>query len=303
MTRLHMLIGGLNSESPADFPHLARLIARGRPEGLPVETGNSAVLARLFGIEMAELAAVALAAEGIAPGTERWFHADPVHLLAGMHSLTLFDSRHFRIEPDESAALLATLNRHFAGEIEFLAPHPMRWYARFRKAPTVDSPPLDAIAGKAIAADLIAGPDARELQRITMEIQMLLHDHPVNEAREERNEASLNSLWFTGGGSYRKPEASFDQVMADDFQARALAAAAGIRLVPLTANLGQLPDGHTLVILDRSRHGQHDEAWFAPALRSLQRGDLEQVRLTLTASPPTHRVVDRWRSLRFWINR
>ena len=298
---MHLLVGGLNCESLADLPHLARLSARGRSG--PVEAGTSAALARLFGVDIGDLAAIALAAEGADPGADTWFHADPVHLLAGMHSLTLFDGRQFDIQADESAALLATLNRHFAGEIEFLAPHPARWYARFKRTPEVDMAPLDQVAGSVVSPDLIAGPDAPELQRTSTEIQMLLYTHPVNEAREERNEATVNGLWFWGGGRYRQPAAQFDQVMADDFHTRALAAAAGIRSMPLPARLDRLPDGRTLAVLDRRHAEQHDEDWFAPLLHGLQKGHAEAVELTLTGRPATRHVIDRWRSLRFWLNR
>lgn len=297
MKRLHLLVGGLHPEALADFPHLARLVARGRVEDAPADTGHSAALARLFGIDARDLPAIALAAEGIDPGADAWFRADPVHLLAGMHSLTLFDSRHFQLATDEAAALIAALNAHFAGEIEFLAPHPLRWYARFRRLPDVEVPPLDQIAGAAIAPDQIAGPDARELQRAAMEIQMLLHGHPVNDAREERNEATVNGIWFWGGGTYRKPAASFDRVLADDFPPLALAGAAGIPAGPLADHR---PGGRTLAVLNLDR--QHDRDWFEPALRGLQKGQMDEVRLTLTGPQASRRVIDRWRALRFWRN-
>ncbi|MDD4882734.1 MAG: hypothetical protein PHX10_14235 [Gallionellaceae bacterium] len=303
MTRMHLIVGGLNRESLAELPHLARLMARGRSGTSPVDAGISATLARLFGVEQRDLAAIALAAEDADPGADCWFHADPVHLLAGMHSLTLFDGRQFQIQDDESAALLATLNRHFDGEIEFLAPHPARWYARFKRTPEVDMPPLDQVAGSVVSPGLIAGPDAQELQRTSTEIQMLLYTHPVNEAREERNEATVNGLWFWGGGRYRQPAPQFDQVMADDFHARALAEAASIRSMPLPAGLDRLPEGRTLAVLDRRHVEQHDEDWFAPILRGLQRGRLDEVELTLAGHPATRHGIDRWRSLRFWLNR
>lgn len=295
MTRLHLLAGG---RTPDDLPHLNRLIARGHALDTPMAAGLSAALAHLFGLGSRDLAAHAYAGEGGQPGEAAWFRADPVHMLAGMHSITLFDSRHFQLGPDESDALVSALNRHFEGEIEFLAPHPLRWYARFHAPPAVEVPPLDQVAGGPVGLDLIGGPDARRLQRTAMEIQMLLHDHPVNAAREARGEAAVNGVWLWGGGTWQQPAATFDRVLADDFLARALAGAADIPVVPLAAEYGQLAGARTLVVLDRTTH--HDTNWFGPALRALQRGRLEAVELTLVGAPTRHYAVNRWQSLRFW---
>lgn len=301
MKRLHLLVGGLAHGPWPDRPHLARLIARGRPADAGACTGTSAALAALFGIESRDLPAIMLAAEGGDAGSEAWFCADPVHLLAGMHSLSLLDSRQFQLPADEAAALVAALNRHFGDEMEFRAPHPTRWYARFRQTPKVAIPPLDQVAGSAITPEQIAGPDAREVQRISMEIQMLLHGHPVNESRDERHEATINSVWFWGGGGGRRAVANFDQVMADGFTAQALARAAGRPAMPLPDTLqpGRLPDGYTLAVLERPVPGQ-DAAWFEPVLRALQRGQLDAVELTLTGEPALRRVVGRWQARRFW---
>jgi hypothetical protein len=42
---------------------------------------------------------------------------------------------------------------------------------------------------------------AKKWRRLQNELQMILHDHPVNEARLERGELSINSVWLYGCGS------------------------------------------------------------------------------------------------------
>jgi len=40
-------------------------------------------------------------------------------------------------------------------------------------------------------------------RRLQNELQMLLHDHPVNAAREARGELAINGIWFWGAGAFR----------------------------------------------------------------------------------------------------
>jgi hypothetical protein len=45
-----------------------------------------------------------------------------------------------------------------------------------------------------------AGPDADGYRRVVSEIEMALHDHPVNRERQARGQRPVNSLWLWGGG-------------------------------------------------------------------------------------------------------
>lgn len=295
MTHLHLLCGPAPG-GPAG--HLAKLFVRGRANGASDAGGRDAALARLFGVEVRDLAALNYAADGGDAGDLAWFRVDPVHMLAGMHSVTLFDSRNFRLTAEEAGALATALNRHFLPEVEFFNPHPVRWYARFRRPLRVDAPPLDEVAGGTVEPGLIGGPDARALQRTAMEIQMLLHDHPVNAAREGRGEASVNAVWLSGGGVWRRPAAAFDRVLADDFTARALADAAGIPVEAVPEAFPRQLAGRVLAVLEHA--DPHDATWFEPALRALQRGHLDSIEVTLLGKPGRCTVVDRWQALRFW---
>jgi hypothetical protein len=46
-----------------------------------------------------------------------------------------------------------------------------------------------------------AGAGAASFHRLQSEIQMLLHEHPVNEARRQRGQLVINTLWLWGGGT------------------------------------------------------------------------------------------------------
>lgn len=278
MRHLHLLL----STPPGYGPHLKRLLARGQTKEVP-PSGPNAVLDRLFATDGA-LAGHLLAAEGIASESGPWFRADPVHLLAGMHSVSLLDSRRFTLATDEANALVAALNAHFGEEAYFVAPHPERWYVRFKQVIDAVAPAPDALAGVPVVPDLVTGPDAARLHRFAMEAQMLLHGLEINETREARGELPVNGLWFWGGGTQRAPAAEFDLILADDFTARALARAADIDCQPQPGRF-EPAAGRKLVVLDVAANpGSLDADWFAPILAALKWGRLDT--LVLEAAGP-----------------
>jgi hypothetical protein len=44
-------------------------------------------------------------------------------------------------------------------------------------------------------------PAARPLQRLQSEMQMLLYNHPVNDARDSRRQYTVNAFWLHGAGT------------------------------------------------------------------------------------------------------
>ena len=55
------------------------------------------------------------------------------------------------------------------------------------------------------------GADALLVHGWVNEIQMLLHEHPINAAREARGALAVNSLWLWGAGRLVQPAASLGQ--------------------------------------------------------------------------------------------
>jgi hypothetical protein len=130
------------------------------------------------------------------------------------------------------------------------------------------------------------GRDAAAWNRLLTEIQMTWHTHPVNEAREARGEATVNSVWLHGGGrwaSLKRP--AFATVLADEPEWRGAAQAAGIAASPGSAT----PSDNALVIwsdLLVPRLRQDWTAWIAalrtldPRLASLARASTLDIVLT-----------------------
>ncbi len=185
------------------LPHLTRLLAAGAAVREP--DGIGAALAPHYGIARGNdwpLAAVRIKALGVDPGNAYWLAADPVTLVAGHDDVHLAGAVR-DLAAEEAAALIDTLNAHFAADgIAFVAPRPDAWFVRAAIAPAITTRPLDAVAGRTLRECLPQGSDAGTWRRWQNEIQMLLHEHPVNAARERAGRAPANSVWLADGGSH-----------------------------------------------------------------------------------------------------
>ncbi len=290
MRRLHLIVsapaaGGL--EPVGRLPTLETLRARGRPQVAAAHLTEA--ICRAFGLTSSwPVAPYALALDGVDPGERVWLRADPVSLQLFRDHLVLADTPTLGLQQDEAQALIEGLNRHFAPDgLHFVAPVPERWYLALDAQPDLAAQPSEAVAGRDIHPFLPQGADAAFWLARINEAQMLLHEHPVNEAREARGDLPVNSLWPWGAGSHAAlPMPACDCLCASHPTALALAKACGlpVRAAAGWADLaGQA--GQALVVLDASGDADQDwpkrlEAdWLRPALRSLQTGRLHALRL------------------------
>jgi len=276
-------------------PTLELLVARGRIARRARECFET-WLAGAFGLDDDALPAGALTALADDAQTvdrsARWMRADPVHLHLGRERLTLVPSAAFPLSSEEAVALCETLNAHFADifKITPSAGRPGCWAAQIAGVVVgFDTPPLEA-AGDDVDRHLRAQADAKRSHALLNELQMLLHAHPVNTAREARGEPVVNSVWFWGAGSLPSHvEGRWRTISADEPLTQGLARLAGTRGLPLAASadswLEQVPeDGRHLIVLDalRAPHALCDAEsylagvqalevrWFAPLLEALR---------------------------------
>jgi len=255
---------------------LELLIARGR-RGRSEPQRLEQWLQDAFGLE-GRLAAGALTllGAGVAPGDATWIRADPVHMQVMRDRVLLAPASGFVIAPEDADALCAAVNRHFAGTIELRALDASRWCARRAGELEVGDEPPREMAGR--EATQRAG-DA-----LLTEIQMLLHAHPVNEAREARGEPAVNSLWLWGSGRLPgKAQSRWQSVSSEDPLALGLARLAGIAAhsspADASAWLSRAPeDGRHLVILESAVEALERD-WFAPLAAALRGGQIGMLSL------------------------
>jgi hypothetical protein len=304
---------------------LETLIARGRREaGPPIEPEHW--LLGQFGVGRQRdwpSAPYCLLGDGGAPGEDVWMRADPVHLRAGRDHIVLADTSRFDITREESDAFAASINTHFAGRFTLLAQHPQRWYLRLPASPDIETEATARACGDSIDAHLPRGTQAVHWHALANELQMLLHQHPANDAREARGEIPVNGIWAWGAGRMapieRKP---FRLVVADDTLALGLARACGAASAspPATgeawlASASTGTEGSVLLVLGALRmpHSYADapawreglaaleREWFRPLRQALSRGVAGMLTLHLLGAERSLRVeITRTDLRRFW---
>jgi hypothetical protein len=280
-----------NHTPPFVAPSLGRLLAfAGAPQR---ETdGIDAALACVYGVDRQHdwpLAAVFANSVGIDPGTAYWLVASPVTLVVGRNEVSLSGAV-TDVAPEDAAALMTTLNAHFADDgLSFVAPHPDRWFVRSASVPALVTHPLSVALSKPLRELLPSGPHAGTWRRWQDEIQMLLHEHPVNVAREQRGEQPVNSLWFWGGGTRPPAHSVSVRTSANGGTAAALATYIGAPASALPADLDAVfaegSHAETIVVaLDRAPEPTTlERAWMAPAWAALCRGAVALVTLITDA--------------------
>ncbi len=223
-----------------------------------------------------------------------WLCADPVQLSFTQQSLMLADAGTLDLSMEEARAVIESLNQEFPDLGQFHAAAPERWYLSLAKPAALSTHRLAKVVGRRVDRFLPEGPDGPAWRRHFNEIQVLLHTHPVNAAREAAGRPRVNSVWFWGEGSLpaANPSPLFDAVMSNDILARGFARQAGITPLPSDASPGNAR--HTLAMLDslyRPALYSDLDAWctalvaleaekLAPALASLKAGRISTLSLT-----------------------
>jgi hypothetical protein len=281
---------------------LDRLLSRSRYQQFPA-TGLDSTLCLCFGLDDTQqalpLAPLTYLRDTGEAAPDYILRADPVHLRADQSSLRLFDSHTFPISQEEADALATAISQfysHLGWQLQ--AVHPQRWYLSLPDAPAITTRPVMQVAGRDIDPCLPQGHDAAGWHAIMNEVQMLLHNHPVNVTREQRGEPAINSLWFWGGGELPTIASTEVMRMATDYPlAMGLAQQAGIARMDVPADTAGLFDyvasGLSLLVTDelerpalygevdrwQQRLLQLEQQWFAPLLESLRQGDLASLAL------------------------
>ena len=275
--------------SAAHAPALAHLLAIAGPPARE-DGGTAAALAARHGVIRQTdwpLAPIRLAALGVDPAAAYWLAADPVTLSVGRADVQLAGVV-VDLGRADADALVATLNAHFADDgLAFVAPRPDALFVRVATAIRLSTHPPEAALGRPLRALLPHGPDAGAWLRWHSEIEMLLHEHPVNVERERTGFALANSLWFSGGGILppRPSPAHSIRTYATSGIATALAKYTGSPLRPLPSRLhdalGEAGSAESIVVALDHAHDVPaiERAWAAPARDALAAGSLQAVTL------------------------
>lgn len=324
-----LVVPGLLARATETLSALPALRAIARYAAPPLATRD--------GLAAAQVAATSLPREtpvaplfalgaGLDPGPDYVLAATPVTMVAGRDDV-LLAGRIDDLDCDDAIALIGLFNRHFAADaIVFAAPRPSTWFVRAANAPAIDTSPLDTALGHAIHRYLPRGADAKTWQRWQDEIQMLLYDHAVNQAREAQGKAPFTGVWLWGGGrladvaqppvSRRFAAAGAPGDLLRGFAVRAGQAADALRADFSATMAGMEPKVDAIVALAPCQSDddvrQLATAWLRPAVTALEHGVIDALQLiadgqgaavTWRADRPSPfaRLASRWRAPDFSI--
>ncbi|MBI3715903.1 MAG: hypothetical protein HY255_07925 [Betaproteobacteria bacterium] len=280
------------------LPALDWLLAKGNTASQPGAFLEEALQAECGCAE--PVAPLTLLADGGTPGRECWLRADPVHLAVQRDNVQLLDSHVLQPTLDEAHAIAATLNAHFLqDDLQIVVRHDARWYVRVPEADLPVAVPLWRVSGASVFERLPTHSGRINWRSLQNEVAMLLHDHPVNQAREAAGQPAINGLWFWGGGALPEKAAHHEprRIVASLALARGIALHRGDALADLPDSIDGLPAAvePTLVVLHQATRALrgNDVAgwmaavetmhanWFAPAKQKLLAGEIATLTLLL----------------------
>ena len=286
--RLTLAVPGLLALDPAILASMTSLGRLARYAGPPLTRRGTLDAFVLSGSgEGAGAAALAALGAGLDPGKSHVLRADPVSLVAGRNDVALA-ARIDDLDADGAGTMISSLNAHFAVDgLTFRAPRPDAWFILQDVAPDLTTTPLDSVRG-AIYPWLPAGGDAPRWRRWLSEMQMLLHAHPANAAREAHGRVPVTGVWISDGGrvaDFTRDSAPliFAPAGRDGDVARGLARLRGTVAALPPGSLATLPaQDDAIVVLDRVTDVNAPRLlsdWFAPAVAALERGTLASLSL------------------------
>lgn len=193
--------------SVRDLPHLGRLLARMQRDQafggdlsedphplLPHER----VQARALGWPDGGPWPLAAQETGL-PGPQAWI--TPCHWQVGMDTVVMLPPEALQLRDDESQQLLQAMQPWMLEDGLKVEWHSaLRWHARSPQLDGVCTASLARVSGVNIRPWLTNGSLPPALRRLQSEMQMLLYNHPVNDARMARGKLTVNAFWLHGAG-------------------------------------------------------------------------------------------------------
>ena len=198
-------------ELPALSQLLARLdvVARDAGDDLTLSAPHERALAAALGWQASDglvpMATLQARADGLAPRPgEGWGLLQPTHWHLGTEQVSLLDPAELGLTEADSRTLFDAVRPLFEDDTQGWRLHwgaPTRWYAVHDSLAALPSASADRVIGRNVDGWLQGHPLDRPIRRLQAEVQMLLHRHPLNAAREAQGLAPVNSFWLSGTGA------------------------------------------------------------------------------------------------------
>ncbi|HEY6516568.1 MAG TPA: hypothetical protein VIY50_10525 [Steroidobacteraceae bacterium] len=309
-------------ESPgASVPGIGHLARFGDETALP--EGWRVWTARWLGLsQYADAAPASIAAAALADAlSDRavWL-ATPVHLIAGLTSLH-FDRRSMlRLREEDLGELAASFGATFRDsgfELRPLAGGELLLLGQQVSPPATTTEPARMLL-TSVAESLPTGEGARALRRLSAEIEMWLHGHPINDQLARRGALTAATLWLWGGGNLSAPrpvatpKAITDAAFGCDAYVHGLWRLAGGETRPMPVDwasvIGEPRAERALAVVEVAELLQANASWsladavaeidrrvISPSIAALRRDGLDRLTLLANDRCLSLRAADHWR--------
>jgi hypothetical protein len=298
------------AERGARWPQLARLGGRGSIRALPpprdgLRAWQVALLDTLGVHDHARYPSAAVTHTGDVgqPARGFWLHLQPMHFAAGLDRLTAVV---LHGASDVARAELVELEPTVAAHLRTVGMQLVTtahddWLVHSEHAFDVQTTTPESAAASPLDEAMPQGRDAPALRRLMTELQMLLHEHPVNVARVRRGLPEINAVWFHGAGELHDLQRyALPQAFGEDLYLRGIYRLndAEVTAAPTDARavLARLRS-RAVVVVAADDVDALEAAWIAPLARALRTGAITRLDI----------VLDRWRVtvarhalLKFW---
>ena len=270
------------------MPALSWLLGKGNRSVQPV-ADYPQWLADVAGLPKLPAAALRASAMGEAQ-TGRWLCLDPIHLRVERTQLIVQDPASLQLTQEEAEALLADLAPLLdeLGQTGISAAH--EWQIHLHAESDIRTTPLVDAIGLNGDQLMPKASNVKVWRRVLNEIQITLHEHPVNLARTARGLPAVNSVWPWGEGRLADGKPDWHLIQADGSLWQGLARHLGCEWSRLPERYENC-SGKTLVVQPALEAGARhrdalqwlgamqtlEENWFAPLMQALQNGSLKKL--------------------------
>lgn len=277
----------------SDLPNLGLLLNRAQVQAITAQSFEQQLLSALgyvVGPDDDVPVARIRSGAGASADSPMWC-LDPAYVQIDRELACLAATDTLSVTETEARQLIDAINQHFADVLTVHYDRPQQWLVQTHLQLVTHTPSESLL--QELGRMLPTGPDAQRWRSIMNEIQMLLHSHPVNEARLQAGELPVNSVWLWGGGNIKTTAQHVDIVYADHALATAAASHNNIASADLPEHIASIPFAKQDTLLVLTEHMQairHKDvyAWFdalrrldqvilSPLLTLIKNGTLEQL--------------------------
>ena len=123
------------------------------------------------------------------------------HWQIGIGQVVMRNPDSLQLSDAESQSLLAAMQPFFAEDgLTVLYLTPTQWHVQGEMLRGLACASLERVVGMDVNPWLPKSDAAKALRRLQSEMQMLLYNHPVNDARSAKRQLTVNSFWVHGAG-------------------------------------------------------------------------------------------------------